>query len=130
EAPQARHTSYKAILSREPGSSTIGISRVRIGGQTGASMFRWTWLKDDFGRARLRLTTKRLLMYVLRRRLVLLASVFLSVISLLASSDRVFGQTGGFTPSADQIEMFKNLSPDQQQSIMQSLGGSSGGLGA
>ena len=70
-------------------------------------------------------------MRVLRRRLVLLASIFLSITSFLGSSDRVFGQTGGFSPSADQIEMFKNLTPDQQQSILQSLsgGGSSGGSG-
>lgn len=69
-------------------------------------------------------------MRVLRRRLVLLASIFLSITSFLGSSDRVFGQTGGFSPSADQIEMFKNLSPDQQQAILQSLGGgSSGGSG-
>src|SRR5579871_6200803 len=66
-------------------------------------------------------------MRVLRRRLVLLASIFLSITSFLGSSDRVFGQTGGFSPSADQIEMFKNLTPDQQQAIIQSLGGSSGG---
>ena len=39
------------------------------------------------------------------------------VTSLLCSSDRVWGQTGGFSPSADQIEMFKNLSPQQQQAI-------------
>ena len=74
-------------------------------------------------------------MRVLRRRLILLASVFLSIASFLGSSDRVFGQTGGFTPSADQIQMFQNLSPDQQQQILQSLGGGSssnggGGLGA
>jgi len=68
-------------------------------------------------------------MRVLRRRLVLLASIFLSITSFLGSSDRVFGQTGGFSPSADQIEMFKNLSPDQQQAIIQSLGGGSGGAG-
>jgi polysaccharide biosynthesis/export protein len=66
-------------------------------------------------------------MRALRRRLVLLASIFLSITAFLGSSDRVFGQTGGFTPSADQIEMFKNLTPDQQQSILQSLTGSSGG---
>ena len=69
-------------------------------------------------------------MRVLRRRLVLLASIFLSVTSFLGSSDRVFGQTGGFSPSSDQIEMFKNLTPDQQQNILQSLGGSSGTSGA
>src|SRR5579859_5340432 len=73
-------------------------------------------------------------MHVLRRRLILLASIFLSVISFLGSSDRVLGQTGGFTPSADQIEMFKSLTPEQQQAIAESLGGGSsggsGGLGA
>lgn len=72
-------------------------------------------------------------MHVLRRRLILLASIFLSVISVLGSSDPVMGQaTGGFTPSADQIEMFKNLTPEQQQAIVESLGGggSSGGLGS
>jgi len=65
-------------------------------------------------------------MRVLRRRLVLLASIFLSITSILGSSDLALGQAGGVTPSADQIEMFKNLSPDQQQSILQTLGGSSG----
>lgn len=70
-------------------------------------------------------------MRVLRRRLVLLASIFLSITSFLGSSDRVWGQTGGFSPSADQIEMFKNLTPEQQQAIMDSLGGgSSGGSGS
>ena len=70
-------------------------------------------------------------MHVLRRRLILLASIFLSVISFLGSSDPVMGQTtGGFTPSADQVEMFKNLTPEQQQAILDSLGGgSAGGLG-
>jgi protein involved in polysaccharide export with SLBB domain len=32
-------------------------------------------------------------------------------------------QAGAQTPSADQIEMFRNLPPDQQQAIMESLGG-------
>jgi polysaccharide biosynthesis/export protein len=65
-------------------------------------------------------------MRVLRRWLVLLACLFLSTASFLSSSGRVYGQSA--TPSADQIEMFKNLTPDQQQAILQSLGGS-GGLG-
>ena len=71
-------------------------------------------------------------MHVLRRRLILLASIFLSIISVLGSSDPVMGQsTGGFTPSADQIEMFKNLTPEQQQAIVESLGGgASGGSGS
>src|ERR1700722_5144963 len=66
-------------------------------------------------------------MRVLRRRLVLLAGLFLSMASLLGSADRVYGQSA--TPSADQIEAFKNLTPDQQQAILQSLGGAGGGLG-
>ena len=66
-------------------------------------------------------------MRVLRRRLVLLACLFLSMMSFLGSSDRVYGQTA--TPSADQIEAFKNLTPEQQQAILQSLGGASGALG-
>ena len=68
-------------------------------------------------------------MRVLRRRLALLACFFLSMVSFLASSDRVFGQAS-ITPSADQIEMFRNLSPEQQQAILQSLGGGGGGLSA
>src|ERR1700722_5090777 len=90
-------------------------------------MLRWT-AEDGLGRVQLRLKTKRFLMLVLRRRLVLLACVFLSVASLLGSSDRVYGQSSG-GPSSDQIEMFQNLTPDQQQAIIQSLGGS-GGLGS
>ena len=65
-------------------------------------------------------------MRVLRRRLVGLACFFLSMTVFLASSDQVYGQSA--TPSADQIQMFQNLTPDQQQAILQSLGGS-GGLG-
>jgi len=67
-------------------------------------------------------------MRVLRRRLVGLACFWLSVVTSLGSG-WVYGQ--GATPSSDQIEMFRNLSPDQQQAILQSLGGAgSGGLGA
>lgn len=65
-------------------------------------------------------------MRVLRRWLVLLACFFLTTASFLGSAGRVYGQS--VTPSADQIEMFKNLTPEQQQAILQSLGGS-GGLG-
>jgi polysaccharide export outer membrane protein len=66
-------------------------------------------------------------MRLLRRRLVWLACVFLTITTLLGSADWVYGQSA--TPSPDQIEMFKNLTPEQQQAILQSLGGS-GGLGA
>jgi protein involved in polysaccharide export with SLBB domain len=67
-------------------------------------------------------------MRVLRRRLVLLACFFLSVASFLAPSDRVYGQSS-ITPTADQIDMFRNLSPDQQQAVLQSLGGGGGASG-
>jgi hypothetical protein len=36
--------------------------------------------------------------------------LFLSMASLLGSADRVYGQSA--TPSTDQFEMFKNLTPD------------------
>jgi len=67
-------------------------------------------------------------MHVLRRRLVGLACFCFSMIAILGGTDWVYGQAS-VSPSADQIEMFRNLSPDQQQAIMQSLGGSGGGLG-
>ena len=62
----------------------------------------------------------------LRRRLVQLACFCLSMTVFLASSDQALAQSGG--PSSDQIQMFQNLTPDQQQAILQSLGGA-GGLG-
>jgi polysaccharide biosynthesis/export protein len=72
-------------------------------------------------------------MRVLRRRLVWLLSCFFSMVSVLGTADWVYGQ-GSVTPTADQIEMFRNLSSDEQQAILQSLGitgglGSAGGLG-
>ena len=68
-------------------------------------------------------------MRVLRRRLVLLACFCLSITALVASTDRVYGQSSTTTPSPEQIEIFRNLSPDQQQTILQSLGqGGGGGL--
>ena len=67
-------------------------------------------------------------MRVLRRRLIGLACFCFSVISILGGADWVYGQAS-VSPSADQIEMFRNLSPDQQQAILQSLGGAGGGLG-
>jgi polysaccharide biosynthesis/export protein len=38
-------------------------------------------------------------------------------------------QAGAQTPSADQIETFRNLPPDQQQAIIEALGGSNSGVG-
>jgi polysaccharide biosynthesis/export protein len=68
-------------------------------------------------------------MRVLRRSVVLLGFAVLSILSVLGSADRVYGQTQSVTPTPEQIDMFRNLSPDQQQAILQSLGGG-GGLGA
>ncbi len=67
-------------------------------------------------------------MRVLRRRLTGLACFWLSVLGVLASAEWVHAQSA-VTPSADQIDMFRNLSPDQQQAILQSLGGGGGGVG-
>src|SRR5580692_5451379 len=84
----------------------------------GRKYLQWS-AEDGLGRVLLRLKTKRLLMRSLRRRLVQLACFCLSMTVFLASSDQVYGQSGG--PSSDQIQMFQNLTPDQQQAILQSL---------
>ena len=70
-------------------------------------------------------------MRVLRRPLLRLAGFTLSILAVLCCADWVYGQSSTLTPSADQIELFRNLSPDQQQAILQSLGisGGAGGLG-
>ena len=67
-------------------------------------------------------------MRVLRRPFLLLAVCAFTVVSFLGSVDWVYGQASG-TPSADQIEAFRNMSPDEQQAILQAVGGG-GGLGA
>lgn len=67
-------------------------------------------------------------MRVLRRRLVWLLCFLISMLSVLGIPDWVYGQ-GAVTPSADQIEMFRNLNPDEQQAVLQSLGGT-GAIGA
>src|SRR5882757_2805158 len=71
---------------------------------------------------------KRLLMLRMTRSLVLLAAAIAGIGSLVTPI-RLWAQTP--TPTADQIEMFRNLSPDQQDAILKSLGSSGGGgLGA
>ncbi len=70
-------------------------------------------------------------MRVLRRRLVWLFCCFFAVVCVLGTTDWVYGQAS-VTPTPDQIQMFRNLNPDEQQAILQSLGiggGGGGGLG-
>jgi polysaccharide export outer membrane protein len=65
-------------------------------------------------------------MRVLQRPSLLLTWLLLATTSLVGIADRVYGQTTAPTP--EQIDMFKSLSPDQQDAILKQLGGS-GGLG-
>jgi polysaccharide export outer membrane protein len=87
--------------------------------------------KDGFGGPSL-CCGKRLLMLWMQRSLVLLAAVLLGAGSLWIPAERAFGQQVP-TPSADQIEIFRNLTPDQQDAILRQMGGggsgSGGGLG-
>ena len=67
-------------------------------------------------------------MFRIQRWFALLAGVILGF-SLIVPAPRATGQVA--TPSADQIDMFRNLTPDQQDAILRQMGGgsSSGGLG-
>src|SRR4051794_10904410 len=64
------------------------------------------------------------------QRLSALAAVLLlSFAALMYWSPPAFGQ--GAVPTAEQLDIFKNLSPDQQQAILQQLGtNGSGTLGS
>lgn len=53
------------------------------------------------------------------------AAAVLLVLTGMLAVDSSFGQT----PTADQIEMFRNLTPEQQQTILQGLGGQNSGTG-
>jgi protein involved in polysaccharide export with SLBB domain len=59
------------------------------------------------------------------RRLVILLTGLALAITGLASCNEALAQ--GVTPTAEQLDMFRNLSPEQQQAILQQL---TGGLGA
>jgi len=68
----------------------------------------------------------------LKRLFVLLAASILTFLGMSLPSPRALGQQTG-VPSTDQIEMFRNLSSDQQDAILRQLGGgnsSSSGLGS
>jgi polysaccharide biosynthesis/export protein len=70
----------------------------------------------------------------MQRSFAVLAVMVLGIGALFGLAQQARGQAA--TPSADQIELFRNLSPDQQDAILKQLGGStsggngSGGLGA
>jgi polysaccharide export outer membrane protein len=65
----------------------------------------------------------------MQRSFILLAAFFLGAGALFAPTQRALAQTA--VPSADQIEMFRNLTPEQQDAILRQLGGGAGtgGLG-
>lgn len=56
-------------------------------------------------------------------------STYLALILLHLIVGLVALPAGAQVPSADQIEMFQNMTPEQQQAIMESLGRSGGSLG-
>jgi hypothetical protein len=57
----------------------------------------------------------------MRRSFTRLASLFLTAVLLILVPYESDGQS---TPSADQIELFRNLTPDQQDAILKQLSGS------
>ncbi|MDB6102007.1 MAG: hypothetical protein JWO52_2006 [Gammaproteobacteria bacterium] len=61
----------------------------------------------------------------LKRLLVLLAASTLTIVALSVPFQRAFGQQTG-VPSSDQIDMFRNLTPEQQDAIFKQLGGGTG----
>jgi protein involved in polysaccharide export with SLBB domain len=73
-----------------------------------------------------RTAAKRNLMARLKRLLVLLAALTSTLAALSVPSQQALGQQTGM-PSTDQIEMFRNLTPDQQDAILKQLGGGATG---
>src|ERR1700730_4605611 len=63
----------------------------------------------------------------MRRPFILLTGLALAM-TALASCNEALAQS--VTPTADQLEMFRNLPPEQQQAILQQLAGGQGGLGS
>jgi polysaccharide export outer membrane protein len=70
---------------------------------------------------------KMILNSAMRRLFTLLTGLALAITGL-ASCNGAFAQS--VTPTADQLEMFRNLPPEQQQAILQQLSGGLGGLGS
>jgi polysaccharide export outer membrane protein len=66
-------------------------------------------------------------MFRMQRSFTLLAALLLSM-GFLAFTGSASGQSSG-SPSADQIELFRNLTPDQQDAILRQLGGNGSSLG-
>ena len=62
------------------------------------------------------------------RRLFTVLTGLVLAITALASCNEALAQS--LTPTADQLEMFRNLPPEQQQAILQQLAGGQGGLGS
>ena len=67
-------------------------------------------------------------MRVIQRRLVAVALLLFGAIAVWSPAGRVYGQTT--VPSAEQIDVFKSLTPEQQDAILRQMGGAGGSLGS
>ena len=63
-----------------------------------------------------------------RRRLSIFLAALVFQLTALAPSERAVAQT--VTPTAEQLDIFRSMSPDQQQTILQQIGGALGGSGS
>ena len=64
----------------------------------------------------------------MRRPFVLLTGFLFAALFFFPLAQRVYGQTTA-TPTADQIEIFRSLTPEQQDAILRQLGGGGTGIG-
>src|SRR4029077_19188517 len=70
---------------------------------------------------------KRCVMREMRRPFVLRTGFLFAFLSLFSLGERAYGQTG--MPTSDQIEIFRSLTPEQQDAILRQLGGGGTGIG-
>ena len=63
----------------------------------------------------------------MRRPFVLRTGFLFAFLSLFSLGERAYGQTG--MPTSDQIEIFRSLTPEQQDAILRQLGGGGTGIG-
>ena len=64
------------------------------------------------------------------RRACLLALLILAIAAVPFPRERAHGQTALPTPTADEIEIFRSLTPEQQEAILRQLGTGTGAAGA
>src|SRR5579864_8130553 len=72
--------------------------------------------------------TRRSVMRLMRRPLAAALILLFGVFSLVPPGGRAQGQS--ISPNAEQLDIFKTLTPEQQDAVLRALGGSgSGALG-